>query len=156
MAIEVIDFFDTNDEDKKYWIEEISKGQGEANGYLAQLLQDNKLKSLCGDSTKLLLLTENHNLYSFCTIAEQDEINAPDLTPWIGFVYTFPEYRGTYYASTLVDIACDKIKEMGFNQVYISPSTDTRELYEKLGFTRLDYTMETIYGYDTFVYKKNL
>ena len=27
-------------------------------------------------------------------IVHQDEINAPDMFPWIGFVYTFPEYRG--------------------------------------------------------------
>ena len=152
MALEVIDFFDS--QDKNYWIDEIANSKGEASNYLTQLLKDNKLKDLCGESTKLLMLTENKKLYSFCTLAEQDEINAPELTPWIGFVYTYPEYRGNYYASTLVDIACEKAQAKGYKEIFISPSNDTKELYEKLGFKRESYPMTTIYGYDTLVYRK--
>ena len=40
---------------------------------------------------------DNNKLISFCTYAELDEIQPTDLTPWIGFAYTFPEYRGNRY-----------------------------------------------------------
>ena len=38
-------------------------------------------------------------MISFCTFAEHDDIPDTELTPWIGFVYTFPAFRGE---STLV------------------------------------------------------
>ena len=154
MAIEVIDFFDSKDKDN--WISQIRNSKGEASDYLAQLLEEGKLKSLCGESTSLYMLTENGKLYSFCTLAQQDEIKAPNMTPWIGFVFTFPEYRGHYFASTLIDIVCNKAKENGHKRVYVSPSEDTKELYLKLGFVREDYPMTTIYGYETYVYSKSL
>lgn len=154
MAIEIIEFFES--EDKELWIEQIGNEEPEACKYLSELLKENKLKSLCGPSTKLFMLVENKILYSFCTLAEQDEINAPDMRPWIGFVYTVPEYRNHYFASTLVEIACCKAKEMGASEVYVSPSLDSHEFYEKFGFTRFDYPMTTIYGYETAVFKKNL
>ena len=31
---------------------------------------------------------------SFCTYAEKDDIQPTALTPWIGFVYTFPNIGG--------------------------------------------------------------
>ena len=154
MAIEVIDFFDAKDRDN--WLSQIRNSKGEASEYLAQLLEDNKLKSLCGESTSLYMLTEDGKLYSFCTLAEQDEIKAPNMSPWIGFVYTFPEYRGNYFGSTLIDIVCEKAQERGYKRVYVSPSEDTKELYLKLGFTCEDYPMTTIYGYETNVYSKDL
>lgn len=154
MALEVIEFF--NDPDKSYWIEEIRKGTTDACKYLAQLLEEDKLKNLCGPTTEVLMLTENKKIYSLCTLAEQDEIDAPEMTPWIGFVYTFPEYRNHYFATTLLDLACEKAKEQGAEEVFISPPTETRELYEKYGFTRTEFPMTSIYGYETFVYKKEL
>ena len=154
MAIEVIDFFESKDKDN--WISQIRNSKGEASDYLVQLLEEDKLRSLCGESTSLYMLTENGIIYSFCTLAQQDEIKAPSMTPWIGFVYTFPEYRGNYFGSTLIDIVCEKAQAKGFKRVYVSPSEDTRELYLKLGFVREDYPMTTIYGYETYVYYKDL
>jgi len=40
------------------------------------------------------MLTDGEKLVAFCTFAPRDEIWPTDLTPWIGFVYTYPEYRG--------------------------------------------------------------
>ena len=46
---------------------------------------------MCGKSTEVFLLTDGDNLASFAILAEQDEIDAPELSPWIGFAYTFPK-----------------------------------------------------------------
>ena len=37
-----------------------------------ELLRDQKLKDLCGESTKALLLIDGDKLISFCTYAEQE------------------------------------------------------------------------------------
>ena len=57
---------------------------------------------------------------SFCTYAEQDDVREPALTPWVGFVYTFPGYRGKRYmgiASRLVEHALSALKAEGINKV---------------------------------------
>lgn len=66
---------------------------------------NNHILDLCSDSTKVLILVEGKTLISFCTLAEQDDIKDPSLTPWIGFVYTFPEFRGHRYMGKLLDYA---------------------------------------------------
>ena len=51
---------------------------------------------------KVLLLTEDSKLISFCTYAGKDDIQPTELSPWVGFVYTFPEYRGHRYVGLLM------------------------------------------------------
>ena len=70
--MEIIDYFETDEKD--YWLSEIKKSDWRAGKFLHELLTENKLKDLCGKSTKVLMLTENKKLVSFCTYAEQDDI----------------------------------------------------------------------------------
>ena len=93
--MKVINFFDSDRQN--HWLNEIKRSDWNAGQFLYELLRDNRLKELCGESTKVLLLTDGDALVSFCTYAEQDDIREPSLTPWVGFVYTFPEYRGNRY-----------------------------------------------------------
>jgi len=39
---------------------------------------------------------------------------------WIGFVYTFPAFRGKRLIAKLIDRACSCAKEDGYNAVYVS------------------------------------
>lgn len=75
-------------DEKNYWLSEIRRSDWKAGKYLYELLHDQKLKELCGESTKVLLLIDGHNLISFCTYAEQDDVRETSLSPWVGFVYT--------------------------------------------------------------------
>ena len=68
--MEIIDFY-AND-NKDHWLSEINKSDWRAGKYLFELLRDQKLKELCGESTKALLLIDGDKLISFCTYAEQD------------------------------------------------------------------------------------
>lgn len=154
MAIEIIEYFSSAD--KSNWIKQIERSDWEAGKYLSKLLSEDTLRDLCGASTELYLLTENGKIYSFCTLAEQDEIKAPEMTPWIGFVYTFPDYRGKGHASTLINYVCSVAKKNGHNEIYCSPSFSTTDLCLKLGFSVLDYPMITIYGYETNVLRKDI
>lgn len=106
-----------------------------------------------GEGSKLFLLTDGDELVSFCTYAKRDEIQSDELLPWIGFVYTFPEYRGRHYIGMLFDRIELLAKEQNISAVYIS--TDHIGLYEKYGFEFLT-EMKSIYGELSRVYVKQI
>lgn len=117
-------------QDKEHWKNEIGKSDWSAAKLLYTLLDKNELKKMCGNSTEIYLLEDDNKLVSFAVLAEQDEIDAPELSPWIGFVYTFPEYRGKHNAGKLIEHICSMTKT---ERIYIS--TEETGLYEKYGFT---------------------
>ena len=150
-VMQIIDFYEC--EDQSHWIDEIDKCDWRAGAFLRSLLLENRLKELCGESSRLLLLADGEKLVSFCTLAELDDIRDTDLTPWIGFVYTYPEYRGHRYVGRLLERACELAKEDGHKHVYISTNEDG--LYEKYGFSFWKM-MKDMEGSDSKVYKIDL
>lgn len=79
----------------------------------------------------MLLLTDGDELISFCTYAQKDDIQPTELTPWMGFVYTFPEHRGHRYIGSLFEEIERIAKKEHTSEVYIS--TNRIGLYEKYG-----------------------
>lgn len=152
MNLKIIEYYESNNHE--YWMKEIGKSDWTAGKYLCQLLRENKLHNLCGERTKVFLLINDTQLISFCTLAEQDEIIAPDMKPWIGFVYTFPQYRGNYYMENLIEHACLLAKKDGYHKIFIS--TDATGLYEHYGFTYTNKNMKTIYDNIARVYYREL
>ena len=149
--MKIIDYFTA--ENKPHWLAQIQKSDWSAGAFLHDLLKEEKLKSLAGEQTKLFLLTEGDELISFCTLAEKDDIQPTTLTPWIGFVYTYPEHRGHRHAQTLLQFAEQTAAHAGAKQVYIS--TNHQGLYEKYGYTYLS-TMNDVNGEPSRVYTKNV
>lgn len=149
--MEIIDFYACDDQN--HWLSEINKSDWRAGKYLYELLRDHKLKELCGESTKVLLLVYGDKLLSFCTYAEQDEIKEPSLTPWVGFVYTFPEHRGKRRIGKLLEYAYMLAKNDGHRHIYIS--TGETGLYEKYGY-HFWKIMKDIGGEDSRVYKTDI
>ena len=145
--MEIIDFYASDNKD--HWLSEIKKSDWRAGKYLYELLRDQKLKELCGGSTKVLLLVDGDKLVAFCIYAEQDDIRDMSLTPWVGFVYTFPEYRGKRRVGKLLEYAYMLAKKGGHEHIYIS--TGETGLYEKYGY-RFWKNMKDISGEDSRVY----
>ncbi|MCM1579407.1 MAG: GNAT family N-acetyltransferase, partial [Ruminococcus sp.] len=84
---------------------------------------------------------EGDSLVSFASFAERDSIEDDSLSPWIGFVCTFPQYRGHRYMGRLIG-HCEKIAaEHGVKAVYIC--TDHVGLYEKYGFSYTESRNDT-------------
>ena len=79
----------------------------------------------------MLLLIDGDELISFCTYAQKDDIQPTELTPWVGFIYTFPEHRGHRYIGLLFEEIERLAKEEHITEVYIS--TNHIGLYEKYG-----------------------
>lgn len=147
----VIEFFAT--ENKEYWLGEIKKCDWDAGQYLYQLLSESRLKQKVGESAQVPMLVDEDKLVSFCTFAPLDDIQPTDLSPWIGFLYTFPDYRGHHYAGMLLDYAENMAAVMEHKYTYIS--TNHVGLYEKYGYDF--YKMEKdIWGESTRVYRKIL
>lgn len=148
--MEIIDYFKSDKPD--YWLAEIKKGDWGAISTLARFIEENSFHENLGEGT-LLLLTEGDRLLSFVTFAERDCIDDEKLSPWIGFVYTFPEYRGHHYVGKLI-FRCEEIaSEKGISPIYIC--TDHIGLYEKYGFSYIENRVD-IYGGDSRIYRKNI
>ena len=146
--MKIIDYFTSVN--REHWLNQIKRSDWKAGQYLYELLRDERLKDLCGNNTRLLLLTEGEQLISFCTYAEHDDIPDETLKPWIGFVYTFPEYRGKRRMGKLLEHAYALAKADGYKCIYIS----TREegLYEKYGCTFWK-KMKDIYGEESSIFR---
>lgn len=146
--MKITEFFTSGD--REHWLNQIRRCDWRGGRYLYELLRDHRLKELYGEKTVVLLLTDGDRLLSFCTYAERDDIPDPALTPWVGFVYTFPEYRGKRRMGKLLERAYALAKADGCGCLYIC----TREegLYEKYGCVFWK-TMKDMEGEDSSVFR---
>ena len=129
--MQVISFYDSDNQ--AHWLEEIKRSDWRAGAFLHNLLSKGTFFDAVGQHSKVLLLTEGDELISFCTYAEKDDIQPTELTPWVGFVYTFPAHRGHRYAGLLFDEVERLARREQVREVYLS--TNHIGLYEKYGFT---------------------
>ena len=149
--MKIIEYYSSNNQE--YWLSKIKCSDWSAGKFLYELLKQDKLKELVGNNVKVLLLTDESELISFCTLSDIDDIETTELIPWIGFVYTFPLYRGHRYMGKLINYALDLAKSNGYSNVYIS--TDQEGIYEKYGFNFLKI-MKDRRDEDSRVYTKAL
>lgn len=149
MIMEIIDYFKSDK--PAYWLAEIKKSDWRAAPTLARFIEENSFHDNLGDGT--LLLADGDRLVSFVTLAQRDCIDDDALSPWIGFVYTFPEYRGHRHVGKLIR-RCEEIAaENGVPKIFVC--TDHVGLYEKYGFSYIE-TRADIYGGDSRLYFKTI
>ena len=127
--MQVIHYFESDRQ--PHWQEEIRQSDWSAGAFLADLLSKGTFFDAVGVHSEVLLLTQGDTLISYCTYAERDDIQPTALTPWMGFVYTFPEYRGHRYVGKLFAEIERIAKADGTPEVYIS--TNHIGLYETYG-----------------------
>ena len=149
--MQVSNYFEIDN--KEHWINEIERSDWRAGAFLGRLLRNDEFFDAVGKDSRVLLLTEGDELISYCTFAEKDDIQPTDLTPWVGFVYTFPEHRGHRYAGLLLDEVERLAKERQVTDVYLS--TNHIGLYEKYGWEFFDM-MDDMDGEPSRVYVKKI
>ena len=149
--MQVSNYFEIDN--KEHWINEIERSDWRAGAFLGRLLRNDEFFDAVGKDSRVLLLTEGDELISYCTFAEKDDIQPTDLTPWVGFVYTFPEHRGHRYAGLLFDEVERLAKERQVTDVYLS--TNHIGLYEKYGWEFFDM-MDDMDGEPSRVYVKKI
>lgn len=149
--MKVINYFDALN--KEHWISEIERSDWRAGAFLGRLLRNDEFFDAVGRDSRVILLTEGDELISYCTFAEKDDIQPTDLTPWVGFVYTFPEHRGHRYAGLLFGEVVRLAKERQITEVYLS--TNHTGLYEKYGWEFFGM-MDDMDGEPSRVYVKRI
>ncbi len=135
------------------FLRQIEACEWDAAKFLASLIKETRLETTLGGWAELYLLTEGNRLVSFLTLSAQDCIAEPEQTPWLGFFYTFPAYRGHRYGKILIDHAEKIARERGYSEIYLA--TDEVGLYEKYGFTYLESLID-VWGEDSRIYKKSV
>ncbi|MCM1038667.1 MAG: GNAT family N-acetyltransferase [Roseburia sp.] len=136
----------------EYWLEQIKKSDWSAGQFLYELLSEKQFKKAVGETSRVMMLVNGDELVSFCTYAEKDDIQPTELTPWIGFVYTFPQYRGHHYAGRLLAEIEKLAKTEGVHDIFIS--TGHIGLYEKYGY-EFYQMMDDMEGEPSRVYRKH-
>lgn len=149
--MDIISYFQSNEQPKL--LEKIAACDWSAAKFLTSLLQEKRFYEMLGDWGHIFLLMDGDQLVSFLTLTGQDAVRDHSLTPWIGFVFTQPEYRGHRYAGLLLSHAESMAAQMGYSRTYIA--TDHVGLYEKYDYqyqeSRIDY-----WGDEMRVLYKNL
>ena len=122
-------------------LEKLKRCDWSAARFLVELLEKDTFNEMLGGWGEILMLMEGEELVSFLTFTGQDAVRDEALTPWVGFVFTDPRYRGHRYAGKLLAYAEQCAVDRGFDGVYIA--TDHVGLYEKYGYayveSRVDY-----------------
>ncbi len=121
-------------------------------GRKVQITREAILDAAVGGGT-VYMMVDGENIASFVTLTRQDCVADETMYPWLGFFYTFPEYRGHRYGGKLLEYAAGEAKKQGYSQVYLA--TDPVGLYEKYGFTYLENRID-IYGEDSRIYVKKV
>ena len=128
--MEIIRYYESDRQE--HWLAELAKCKWRAGVFLHELLSKGTFFRTLGEKSDVMLLTDGDALVSFCTYAEKDDIQPTELTPWIGFVYTFPKYRGHHYAGLLFSEIEQLARNDHIPEIYIS--TNHTGLYEKYGY----------------------
>ena len=134
----------------EWWLKQIGDCDWVAAQYLHTLLAENRFHEICGEKARLLLLTDGTKLVSFCTYAEKDDIPDTELAPWMGFVYTRPEYRGRRFLGKLIPRVKKLARDDGYETFWIS--TGEKGLYEKYGAEYVT-DMTDVRGGDSRIYR---
>lgn len=127
----IINYFESNNQVALK--ERIEGCDWSAARFLVELLEKGTFHETLGGWGELYLLMDGENLVSFATFTGQDSVRDESLTPWIGFVYTVPEYRRNRYAGKILAHAEAVAVSRGYCKIYIA--TDYLGLYEKYGYS---------------------
>jgi len=149
--MEIINYFEL--EDPSALKAKIADCDWSAARFLVELLDKGTFNDMLGGWGYLYALMDGENLVSFLTLSGQDAVRDESITPWSGFVYTVPEYRGHHYAGRLLAHAESQAAAMGYRRLYIG--TDHVGLYEKYGYTYQENRID-IWGDDMRVLYKSL
>ncbi len=150
-SLKVIEYFASGR--KEHWLGEIAKSDWRAGAYLCRILSGGGFFDALGEGAELLLLTKGDALLSFCTLSDKDCVQPTELAPWVGFVYTFPAFRGKRLIGRLFEEAERRAKERGRRALYLA--TDHEGLYEKYGWEYLTRAKD-IHGGVSRVYIKKI
>lgn len=134
-------------------LKQIEQADWGAARFLVQLIREGTFAETLGGWGEVYLLMDGDKAVSFATLSAQDCIRDESMIPWIGFVFTYPEYRGQHMAGQLLDHIAEVAARRGYPKVYVA--TDHVGVYEKYGFAYLKNQV-SVWGDDDRVLVREL
>jgi GNAT superfamily N-acetyltransferase len=98
----------------------------------------------------ILVACHGQKLIGSAALFLNDLDSRPDLSPWLGGIYTVPEHRGKGIAKTMIEKVINKAKTLGYHKIYLH-TEHTAGLYRKLGWKKLCNTKND-QGEDSEIY----
>ncbi len=112
--------------------EHLKQADWGAARFLLELLEKDTFHETLGGWGELYFLMDGDKPVSFATLTGQDCIRDESMVPWIGFVFTYPEYRRQRHLGRLLDLLAEEAARRGYPRVYVA--TDHVGVYERYGF----------------------
>lgn len=152
IGMKIYDYFDADSKKQADILAQIEKCDWAAAKTLADFLRNNKFHEILGEG-RLFIMENGGKLAAFLTLTHTDSIRDDTLFPWIGFVFTVPEYRGHRYSGQLIGRACEAAAADGYNTVWLN--TDHVGFYEKYGFEYIEDRID-ICGENARLYRRSV
>ena len=122
----------------------------EAHGWLIDVIDDWSLT----DFPQITVATENEEIIGYYSLVAKELVkDNHNYTPWLGTLFVRERYRGNHYSPVLIENACQRVKKMGYNSLYLA--TDHIGLYEKFGFEEIGLGLY-LWGAPTKFYRKTI
>ena len=122
----------------------------EAYGWYTDVIDDCSLT----DFPQIVVATENEEIMgSYSLVAKEIVKDNHNYTPWLGTLFVREKYRGNHYSPVLIENACQRVKKMGYNNLYLA--TNHIGLYEKFGFEEIGSGVY-LWGALTKFYRKTI
>lgn len=90
--------------------------------FLTELLEKEQFHHTLGAGDCYFLMAGDQ-IAAFATLTDRDCVDAPELRPWCGFVYTFPAYRHQRIAGKLLHELAEIADRMGKTASISRPTT---------------------------------
>lgn len=115
----------------------------------------NRMRIFLGDGfiPTMYVAKKNGNCFGTVAIVENDMDTKPELTPWMAFVYVFPEHRRKGIGGMLVKYIMDKTRENGIKKMYLFTETQEK-LYSRFGWETT--SREKYHGFDIVIMETEL
>lgn len=129
-------------------LEILQKEWPEAHGWLVDVLDD---WSLTGFPQIVVAMENKKIIGSYSLVAKEMIKDSHSYTPWLGTLFIREKYRGNHYSPILLENACQRVKKMGYDILYLA--TDHIGLYEKFGFEEIGLDLY-LWGAPAKLYRK--
>ena len=112
-----------------WWGEEFAMNREQVAIYMTH--------SICRERVPYTFLAYcGETLIGYYQVIPNDLFTRPDLTPWFGFAFIAPEYRGRGYFRQLMAAVPRHARQFGLKALYLH--SRHQGLYEKFGWTLLE------------------
>jgi len=131
-------------------LEILQKEWSEAYGWLTDVIDDWSIS----DFPQIVVATEKEEIIGYYSLVAKELVKDDHgYTPWLGTLFVREKYRGKHLCPVLIENACQHVKNMGYNNLYLA--TEHIGLYEKFGFEEIGLGMY-LWDAPTKFYRKSL